>query len=1301
MRNYIILITLCLVSFLGCQKDNFVTESVNDKLNTVTLTAEMPSDETKAAISSEDGMFSWQENDKISVLGSDDIFYTLMLKSGSGTNIAEFEGKVPQGVTLTDVALHPDIIANGTRNNIYDVVSGKLTYNLPTSYDYVKDCSNVPMVAHFEPGTTDISFKQIGGVIRFTINGMPEAAKIVFTAKNKKSTGAFSVADVNGSEVIASEDTEGSNSSVIVNYASDVIGNKAEINIPVPVGTYNEFSIEIFNSENAIIVKKDYERGAKPINRATLLMMKAIDAGPISIKEVWPFFVDARVVWTKFDGATGYAVYVDDAEEPVMVAGVENDDIVNSLIGGQFAHHSTHKVAVAKVIDGEVIPVTKSEYIEFTTGDVYQMKYNTGTKFVCAGWDDVAIGIENSTQYLNGQWTPCAQIEGVNTRDMRGYRVQLYAEDKATLLYDEVPFSGQCDYGGTFTSSSWIGKINDANVLLPPSLSFGWLEPGKKYYFRVQTLSEGVTFDSPENGNFEPSTAGYMVSSARGGSAWSEFVEMVTDSEYVLGETDVFHEGFDDMMFNSDIMNMAPGVVPEILTTSTKKSDYENRKSADKYKSFAAKTHAERKWSEQGFNTMLHVYEHGLTDDNYSNSTTPRVLTDYAKSLSGWSIVSTSKDRNVYPNFGTVRIGQSGTNVNGAEFRTPAIYSEKLSDEKSTKCIITAKVSSSATTTTNITSKIAIHQYRPTETGTLLVDAEIIDYSKNSDGSTSSAWTANYYGTEADVDATDYLHRPTWFDVKTSVYLKNGDIIGFERYKDGVNRGLLVLGDIKIEVDPSDDGSGVDRYYGTAPDNTDYDVWGLDGKMPVTFWMGPPVLDYTDFSNLSDSEISNIKTTYFDPIVEGGYNLIEIANPYPKSMQTILEWCTSAGVKLLDKSIKDWSVEGTPAQMERVAQYAGASSYAGAFVGPDEPGAKSFATYSLVADAYLSRFSTSARTINLFPSYANNHQINCGNVTCDNNHGLVRDFAEYVKYFAQAVPSVNCMMFDHYCLSKSDKNGKANRGEVKSKQYYDLDLFRSVSLENRIPYLMITHGRPQWDPGYSATIANTDPAWTTDVSATALPAKPNSHVYDEQRWLVWSQIALGSKGVSYFCYWTPTGFRGGPFSFHYDGTKTRMYDILKNINNEIQPIGSILMKCHADGAIMTNPIGNFTLYENSGMGLSSYGPVLGVERGNEEDILVGCFRDASSGEYKVLVTHKSPATNDIQADTPSIAKLVIDESMVTKVKLHTVTLAADKETSASTVVSEHSLEGARLTLNIPDGTAILVEFPETAGKTYN
>ena len=57
--------------------------------------------------------------------------------------------------------------------------------------------------------------------------------------------------------------------------------------------------------------------------------------------------------------------------------------------------------------------------------------------------------------------------------------------------------------------------------------------------------------------------------------------------------------------------------------------------------------------------------------------------------------------------------------------------------------------------------------------------------------------------------------------------------------------------------------------------------------------------------------------------------------------------------------------------------------------------------------------------------------------------------------------------------------------------------------------------------------------------------------------------------------------------------------------------------------------------------------------------------------------------------------------MATSVKLHTVTLGNNHDSAATTVVTEQNVSDGTLTLNIPDGTAVLVEFPETANQNYN
>ena len=1301
MKKLLLTFLTAATLFVGCQKSEVDSSEISGKkMQTVTLSATMPeNDDTRAAISST-GLFSWQENDQLSVLATDGNFYTLTLTSGAGDYLAEFAGEIPDGVAITTVAVYPAIVANGAENTIYDATTGLLNYTLPTEYNFVPESTNVPMVASLEEGATYVSFKQIGGVIRFPINALPAQAKIVFTAKDMATTGSFPITVANaGTDAIEANITEGTNSTVTVNYTAQSAGVSADINIPVPVGTYENFSIEVFDANDVSLFAKDYALN-KEIKRATLLLMNAIDAGPMAISEVWPYFVDARVLFSKFSGASAYAFYVDDSDEPIILAGEEVDGNMQAVIGGDFEHGSTHTVAVAKVVNGVVDESSKSEAVSFTTGKVMQMTYNTGTKFVCAGWDDVALGSEMGTYFSNGKWPKRTEPAGVeNVANKRGYRVQLYAADKTTLLYDEIPYDGQ--WMGTtpfIVGSSW-GKIGTTNTLYPTSLTFGWLEPGKKYYFRVQTLAEPTIIGS-EEGN---SKADATISSLRGGSAWSNLVEMTTDAAYVMGDNDVFYEGFDDMMYNADPGNMSAAAIPSIRKAEDDDATFQSRESATRIDAWKALDWSKKTFSEQEHSVHLRPYHLGLTDDDYTNATTNRTFNAKAGSLKNWFVKSVAADYDAYPFFGVMTLGQKVSSKSGAaELGTP-IYSDKLFDDRTRRCIVTVRVCPLQGSKYNQPKKlITLTNYRHDGVTYAAVEQfASIDYTVDAGGNALQAWTDNFPGKVQSTGA-DYQRTPTWFEVKKTFNLKNGDVISVANIT--TDRGMVMVNDIKIEIDPTDDGGAteVERVWGTAPDATNYDVWGLNGVMPVTFWMGPPALASFDATTMSESELATLKSTYFDPIVEAGYNLVEMENTNPASMKVLLDWCQAAGVRMIDKSTNAWFGDDAAitADMDRMANYSSHPAYAGAYVGPDEPGFNMYDKIAAYHNTYASRFPGKGRTVNLLPSYASRDQLNNGAAADYGGSLVISAFSDYVQGLLNRA-SLNTLWFDHYCLEKSDKNGNVDRGYVKSRQYYDLDVVRSKTLARRIPLLQITHGRPQWDKGCSATIANTDPTFSTDISATALPEKPTAHVYDEQRWLVWSQLALGSKGVSYFCYWTPTGFKGGPFSFDHNGNKTRMYDILKNINAEIMPIGNILIKCHADGAMMTNPAGNFALYENDGMGLSNYGPVLGLKRGNIEDVVAGCFRDATTGEYKVLVTHKAPATTDDEAATASIATLVLDTAMVTKVKLHTVTLANGHEAAATTVVSEVNLSGDKLTLNIPDGTAVLVEFPETAGQTYN
>ncbi len=258
----------------GCQQAELDTPDENGavEMQTVTISAGIGGTDTKASLDSQTGAFTWQSGDVISVLATDGKFYDFTLDGEAGGKEAEFKGNIPQDAEITTVATYPAIVANGTENTLFS--ESTLNYVLPAAWDYTKDVSNVPMVATFGEGEPDhMSFKQIGGVMRFPVKNLPKEATFIVTMHDKTITGQFPV-DLKTLGVSCM--TAGSTASeLVINYNSATAGADAEFNVPVPAGTYNNFTVTIKDSEGDILLKKKYSANNK-VGRATLLNMKEL-----------------------------------------------------------------------------------------------------------------------------------------------------------------------------------------------------------------------------------------------------------------------------------------------------------------------------------------------------------------------------------------------------------------------------------------------------------------------------------------------------------------------------------------------------------------------------------------------------------------------------------------------------------------------------------------------------------------------------------------------------------------------------------------------------------------------------------------------------------------------------------------------------------------------------------------------------------------------------------------------------------------------------------------------------------------
>ena len=1253
MRKFYYYLSECIIlcTLFGCQQAELADPNDTGavKMKTVTISAGVDGADTKASLDSQTGAFTWQSGDLISFLATDGKFYDFILKGEYGVKTAEFEGTIPETAAVTTVATYPRIVANGTENTV--LTGNTLNYVLPATWNYAKDVSNVPMVATFGEGADHLSFKQVGGVMRFPVKNLPADAKFVVTMHDKTITGEFPVDIATLGESCMTAGTAASE--LVINYTSDVDGKDAEFNVPVPTGVYNNFTVTIKDAEGNELFTKNYSADNK-VERATLLNMKelVLPERPMVISEVWPFFVDARVVFGKYEGIEKYAFYVDNATEPVIIAAEDLGDKYGALVGGQFAHNSTHTVAVAKVVDNTPVAASKSAPATFSTAQIYQLKKNTGTKFVSVGWDDVAIGVENSTQYdpTTQLWTRIQDWEKCGAD--RFYHVQLLDEND-TPIYDFIPVSGYNYWTAPFSSSKWTAKVNGKNALLPPALSFGWLEPGKDYYFRVKTIDK--TMLGIEQGNHYPGVEGVddiPAYSRRGGSAWSNKFKVTTDEVTPIEGNLIFHEGFDDIMLNDDFMNWSCAVLPDLSNKRMSNDDY-MATLPTKYPEFVASSPSPQnsKWIcfDQD-DTWNRAQAWGLFENTYVNPETARVLNSAAGSLKGWSVFSAKEGASLLPGFGLIKLGEKYSGSAEVKLVSPAITSDKLFDDVGTKATIKVMVAFSASR--------GLPKY--------LNPALTIQSLRNDKIQSNETYIVSELDPErwekevssVNIDNSNCARIHNYFEITHELYLRNGDVLVFKREGSPRLDGALIIGDIKIEIVPGEyEGNITNPYdtgFGTEPDDTNYDAFGL-GEFPITYWYTVEPSFYIKDGQY-DYELTKQR---HQEIKEAGINIVTyFGHSIDRSFteqKRILDICEELGLKFFGSCSY-----GGPSSAESAAQtialikehLASSPAYLGDLLA-DEPGASKFASLGVYVDEFRRQIPDKDVYINLYP------------ITANSTTQLVAE--SYDAYIDQYLSKVNTktLSYDIYPLGQTALN---------TKFFTNLDLVRSKTLAKRKPFWVITQ-----------------------AGAVISSKMPNEK---EERWSVWSNIAGGSKGISYFCYWTPdlATYDDAPQMIDRSGNKTDMYYWVKQINSDINTIGKKLLPCHADGVILTT-VKNYPLYENMGNGRSHYGPVKGI-KAKEAHLMCGCFRDARramSGDnykgYKVLLTHELPGLNltgnftaSVQLD-PVVSEITVTHCNTTKTVQVSNTL--NEQISENVTVS---YDGAYFVVSMPEGEAVLLEF---------
>ena len=269
----------------------------------------------------------------------------------------------------------------------------------------------------------------------------------------------------------------------------------------------------------------------------------------------------------------------------------------------------------------------------------------------------------------------------------------------------------------------------------------------------------------------------------------------------------------------------------------------------------------------------------------------------------------------------------------------------------------------------------------------------------------------------------------------------------------------------------------------------------------------------------------------------------------------------------------------------------------------DEPGAGAFPALGRLADHLRQRDPAHFAYINLFPTYANEQQLgvsadaaerarvgyptNFAGVGTDDK--TVLRYREHLKQFVEIVKP-ELISYDHYHFLKPDKDGKP----VDGKQYFlNLALIRQVALEAKKPFLNIIQ-------------ANTiEKSWRL----------PNAQ---ELRFLVFTTIAYGGRGISYFTYWGPASYNG----LYQDGKPAPLLGPVVALNKEINAFGPELMKLDSVAVYQTAPLpyGAEAMPANAPVQIASPG-----------EFVLGLFGKTSAGKPTAFMIVNRDYTRESEA----------------------------------------------------------------------
>ena len=226
--------------------DNLQNE--NDQLDesgamiTETITARVNEGDTKATIDGSTGTFAWtQSDDKIAVHTTDGYFTS----EGASASGASASFTVSYTGSRNAFAIYPSNLVAADAEN-YGQEDHTLDVTLPAIYTLEEvsgETSPCPMIAANTPGV-GWEFKQLCGLLRITIDGIPDGTTKLDVYFGRNVAGQFSIPSpvaADGSSAIAVSNASGNNAMAI--SITGITTSEVTVNLPLPVGEYGDIIV--------------------------------------------------------------------------------------------------------------------------------------------------------------------------------------------------------------------------------------------------------------------------------------------------------------------------------------------------------------------------------------------------------------------------------------------------------------------------------------------------------------------------------------------------------------------------------------------------------------------------------------------------------------------------------------------------------------------------------------------------------------------------------------------------------------------------------------------------------------------------------------------------------------------------------------------------------------------------------------------------------------------------------------------------------------------------------------------------